>query len=522
MYQKVQQYPNEYPTLGDLLSNGVKVFDDSWSTYVPEHKKQLIQKIIDRYYFEEIGVDTPDRFVFNINAHMRQIMPYYNQMYQSELININPMLTHSINASTRTIENLLKKANTTNDRIAKAIRDFAGVTAELKDKNKKGEFEKNVNATGNELETGDVTTDTTENAEKNITDNLVGKVIGKVDENKTTDGTEKTTGNTLTNTRENGTITVTTDGEKIVTPELTEETVKEYGAVETTDKNTIGTSDSNTTKIDNWTESTIDDANTKTNTILSEHTDTSGKKDYADTPQKQLDEQKLRSDYLTNVTWTDEDTEHASTTAQTQKYDDKLDKTHEGNGSNVSKDRTNEQLNGSVTKSGSDTETTTRTGTETTTTDETQTTEKSNTVNTDENFNKNVVTDETVSTITNSTEDKTEDRKIRENETRDTHSTQTKNLSTDTKDDENTTGTTSKHNTQTTNQQTREKRNTDEITATTEKIDSEQTTDSGETSITSGFMNVSSSALLEAFRRTFLNIDAMIVEELATNFLLTM
>ena len=67
-----------------------------------------------------------------------------------------------------------------------------------------------------------------------------------------------------------------------------------------------------------------------------------------------------------------------------------------------------------------------------------------------------------------------------------------------------------------------EKRKIDEVTSTTEQDDTSQTTDTGEQRITSGFMNVSSSALIEAFRRTFINVDQMIVDELATNFLLTM
>lgn len=107
------------PTLRDLEKAGVQIFNDWWSTYIPEHRQTLERKIMHTYYFEEIGCETPDRFVHYLNTHLERIMPYYNQLYASELIKINPMLNHSIEVNGRSIENLLKKANTTDDKFAK-------------------------------------------------------------------------------------------------------------------------------------------------------------------------------------------------------------------------------------------------------------------------------------------------------------------------------------------------------------------------------------------------------------------
>ena len=82
--------------LGELVENGV----DMWSfdypvpaatvTYngktakVPFDKEALQQKIIDHYYFRQIGSETPGRWLHQFRTRMREIMPYYVQLYEFE------------------------------------------------------------------------------------------------------------------------------------------------------------------------------------------------------------------------------------------------------------------------------------------------------------------------------------------------------------------------------------------------------------------------------------------------------
>lgn len=77
--------------LGKLIKMGYNIFDDSWSTFVPEHKPELCDKIIRHYYFYEIGQETPDRFKHYLNEQLALIMPYYNQLYESELVKLTPL-----------------------------------------------------------------------------------------------------------------------------------------------------------------------------------------------------------------------------------------------------------------------------------------------------------------------------------------------------------------------------------------------------------------------------------------------
>lgn len=66
---------------------------DKYPIFSEEYRESLNQKILNHYYFNEIGFETAGKFKFYLNNTLNEIMPYYNQLYQSSLISINPLLT---------------------------------------------------------------------------------------------------------------------------------------------------------------------------------------------------------------------------------------------------------------------------------------------------------------------------------------------------------------------------------------------------------------------------------------------
>lgn len=68
---------------------------DTYPLFSENYRETLNSKIINHYYFYEIGVETAGRFKFNLNVNLHEIMPYYNKLYQSELLTINPLLSFS-------------------------------------------------------------------------------------------------------------------------------------------------------------------------------------------------------------------------------------------------------------------------------------------------------------------------------------------------------------------------------------------------------------------------------------------
>lgn len=72
------------------------LFDES---YRPE----LNKKIVDHYLFHEIGYETAEMFIHFLGERMRLIMPAMNELYLSQLTEIDPMLTMRIRTTSKNL-----------------------------------------------------------------------------------------------------------------------------------------------------------------------------------------------------------------------------------------------------------------------------------------------------------------------------------------------------------------------------------------------------------------------------------
>lgn len=70
--------------LRKLIESNFDIFED-FPIFDESYRKTLERKIIDHYYFREIGQETPYRFKKVLGTKLREIMPYYNKLYESEL-----------------------------------------------------------------------------------------------------------------------------------------------------------------------------------------------------------------------------------------------------------------------------------------------------------------------------------------------------------------------------------------------------------------------------------------------------
>ena len=64
-----------------------KVFNFDYDFYTNSDiiKSKFEQKFIDEYYFHEIGQETVARFQHRLKTRLNKIMPYYKQLYETEL-----------------------------------------------------------------------------------------------------------------------------------------------------------------------------------------------------------------------------------------------------------------------------------------------------------------------------------------------------------------------------------------------------------------------------------------------------
>jgi len=88
--------------LGSLVKAGYPLALNTYPIYDENHRQELNDKIIRHYWFDEIGMETPDRFNHYLESRMLEIMPYYNQLYESAAIRYNPLLTDTFEQVTDT------------------------------------------------------------------------------------------------------------------------------------------------------------------------------------------------------------------------------------------------------------------------------------------------------------------------------------------------------------------------------------------------------------------------------------
>lgn len=69
------------------------IFTFSYPIFDDNYKPTLETKILKHYYTREIGFETVGLWLLNLDRKLNEIMPYYNQLYASELLmnGINPL-----------------------------------------------------------------------------------------------------------------------------------------------------------------------------------------------------------------------------------------------------------------------------------------------------------------------------------------------------------------------------------------------------------------------------------------------
>lgn len=81
--------------LREVLASGLDIGLKDYPIWKESYRSTLNQYIIDHFYFREISAETPALFIFFLNRKMREIMPYYNQLFLSEEKEYDPLITQA-------------------------------------------------------------------------------------------------------------------------------------------------------------------------------------------------------------------------------------------------------------------------------------------------------------------------------------------------------------------------------------------------------------------------------------------
>ena len=240
-----------------------KIFDFEYPIFDPAYKSVIETKILLHYYTREIAMETVGLWKMRLWSKLTDIMPYYNQLYQSAAIRFNPLFDVNYTRTTKRDGEENKTSNssgsgkinangTGNDRTVTThdrVQDETGKNSEHTRQNDKTETESKTNETtnANEKQTRDLKTVETETAVTNATENENGNFDGTITTNSTAQhtGTDTittdttTTGDGTSDTTGNGSShkTTTHSGTDILTDSGTVKTVGDAGGTDTETRN---------------------------------------------------------------------------------------------------------------------------------------------------------------------------------------------------------------------------------------------------------------------------------------------
>lgn len=81
-----------YADVEQVIKNCLpKVFDFNFPIFDESYRSVLETKILRHYYTREIGLETVGLWKLKLSTKLNEIMPYYNKLYKSELIEFNPL-----------------------------------------------------------------------------------------------------------------------------------------------------------------------------------------------------------------------------------------------------------------------------------------------------------------------------------------------------------------------------------------------------------------------------------------------
>lgn len=81
-----------FSNVNEVISKAIpKVFDFYFPIFDEAYRSVLQTKILKHYYTREIGAETVGLWKLWLDTKLNEIMPYYNQLYKSELLEFNPL-----------------------------------------------------------------------------------------------------------------------------------------------------------------------------------------------------------------------------------------------------------------------------------------------------------------------------------------------------------------------------------------------------------------------------------------------
>lgn len=91
-----------YNDVDSVIADAIPIiFSFDFPIFDEEYRDVLCTKILRHYYTREIGLETYGLWKLKLQTKLNEIMPYYNKLYESELLKYNPL--HDVDMTTTNV-----------------------------------------------------------------------------------------------------------------------------------------------------------------------------------------------------------------------------------------------------------------------------------------------------------------------------------------------------------------------------------------------------------------------------------
>lgn len=117
-------------SVDDVISKSWnKIFTSKTEFFDENYRSVLCKKILKHYYLREIGCETVGVWKLWVNTRLEEIMPYYNQLYKSTLLEFNPL--YDVDLTREHTKDNTEKGTTTNSDTVNSTTNVNGTDRNL-------------------------------------------------------------------------------------------------------------------------------------------------------------------------------------------------------------------------------------------------------------------------------------------------------------------------------------------------------------------------------------------------------
>lgn len=105
-----------YSGVNEVIQKAIpKIFSFDFPIFDESYRNVLETKILKHYYTREIGLETYGLWKLKLDTKLNEIMPYYNELYKSTLLEFNPLNDVDYTEETKSNKNEEGNGNKTSD-----------------------------------------------------------------------------------------------------------------------------------------------------------------------------------------------------------------------------------------------------------------------------------------------------------------------------------------------------------------------------------------------------------------------